>query len=99
MRNNQSFDSQKFSYGFILSNNNFGNGNNKNATNYKNVNSNNNGQQKYKSNDIPFKPLNIICNKNFYQNVVNSPNIIYNNNFGNNKSDNDSFNMNNNKEK
>ena len=96
LRNSQSMDSQKFPYGIILSNNNFGNGNNRNSTNYKNINFNNEGQQKYKSNDIPFKPLNIICNKNFYKNVVNSPNIIYNN-FANNKSDNDSCNINNNK--
>ena len=96
IRNSQSMDSQKFPYGIILSNNNFGNGNNRNSTNYKNINFNNEGQQKYKSNDIPFKPLNIICNKNFYKNVVNSPNIIYNN-FANNKPDNDSCNINNNK--
>ena len=75
---------------FFLSNNNLGN-NKINSNN--NINSDN-GTKKYKSNDVPFKPLNIICNKNFYRNIINNPNIIYNNNYGNNLQNNEPSNIN-----
>ena len=96
MRSSQSFESLKYPYGTLLSNNHLGNINYKNMT-YMNNNSNiniDNGKLQYKSNDVPFKPLNIICNKNFYRNIINNPNIIYNNNFGNNKPNNEASNSN-----
>ena len=89
MRSSQSFDSPKYPFGFFLSNNNLGN----NKINSNNIN-NDNGTKKYKSNDVPFKPLNIICNKNFYRNIINNPNIIYNNNYGNNLQNNEPSNIN-----
>ena len=94
MKSSQSFDSQKFQYEIFLSNNNLGN-NNKNIHNTNNNINNENAQKKYKSSDVPFKPLKIIYNKNFYRNIINYPNIVYNNNYeNNNKSNNVPSNMN-----
>ena len=97
MRSSQSFDSSKYPFGIFLSNNNFGNNSNNinnNSNNKINNNNNDNNKKIYKSNDIPFKPLNIICNKNFYRNIINNPNIIYNNNYGNNIPNNNPSNIN-----
>ena len=94
MRSSQSFDSFKYPFGFFLSNNNLGNNSNNIKNNGNNNINNDNGTKKYKSNDVPFKPLNIICNKNFYRNIINNPNIIYNNNYGNNLQNNEPSNIN-----
>ena len=100
MRSSQSFDSSKYPFGIFLSNNNLGNNSNNinnnvnNKINNNNINNNDNNKKIYKSNDIPFKPLNIICNKNFYRNIINNPNIIYNNNYGNNIPNNNPSNIN-----
>ena len=36
-------------------------------------------KKKTKNNDVPFKPLNIICNKSVVRNIINNQNIICNN--------------------
>ena len=72
-----SFDSPKFPYGILMSNNNLGNVKNPNFFN-SNLNSDMNNK-KNKNNEVPFKPLNIICNKSVVRNIINNQNFICNN--------------------
>ena len=61
----------------IMSNNNLGNIKNPNFINGSFNNDLN--KKKTKNNDVPFKPLNIICNKSVVRNIINNQNIICNN--------------------
>ena len=82
-RSSMSFDSQKYPYGNYV---NTGASNNLSNIN-NNVNNNiigqktcdNNNKVKYNNNDIPFRPLNIICSKNNGSNILAQNKIIYNN--------------------
>ena len=77
IRSSLSFDSPKFPYGILMSNNNLGNVKNPNF-----FNSNLNGDMNKKkniNNEVPFKPLNIICNKSVVRNIINNQNFICNN--------------------
>ena len=80
-RSSISFDSPKYPYGAFI------NSTNNNLTNINNSTNNNNVEQKGGdinkkkfNNDIPFRPLNIICNKNNGNNLLNSNKILFNNN-------------------
>ena len=77
IRSSLSFDSPKFPYGILMSNNNLGNVKNPNFFN-SNLNSDMNNK-KNKNNEVPFKPLNIICNKSVVRNIINNQNFICNN--------------------
>jgi len=72
-----SFDSPRFPFGMLMSNNNLGNIKNPNFINGSFNNDLN--KKKVKNNDVPFKPLNIICNKSVVRNIINNQNIICNN--------------------
>ena len=93
MRSSLSFDSQRNHYGMFLSNNNFEGIKNINYIN-NSFNNNDINKKQYNRNDVPFKPFNIICNKNKYINYITNPNIIYNNNYENNKPNNETPNIN-----
>ena len=84
-RSSISFDSPKYPYGTFI------NSTNNNLTNINNATNNHveqkgedNNKRKF-NNDIPFRPLNIICNKNTGNTIMNPNKILYsnNNNFGN----------------
>ena len=77
IRSSLSFDTPKFPFGMLLSNNNFGNMKNNNYIN-SGVNNDMNSK-KNKNNDVLFKPLNIICNKSVVRNFINNQNFICNN--------------------
>ena len=78
IRSSLSFDSPKFPYGMLLSNNN--NFANMKNSNYINAGLNNDmNKKKNKNNEVPFKPLNIICNKSVVRNIINNQNFICNN--------------------
>ena len=77
MRSSLSFDTPKFHFGMLLSNNNFANVKNNNYIN-SSVNNDMN-KKKNKNNDVLFKPLNIICNKSVVRNIINNQNFICNN--------------------
>ena len=85
-RSSISFDSPKYPYSAFI------NSTNNNLMNINNSTNNNNMEQKGGdinkrkfNNDIPFRPLNIICNKNNGNTSLNPNKILYtnNNNFGN----------------
>ena len=78
-RSSMSFDSPKYPYGAFINNAN---------TNFTNMNNNGNNIVEQKGNDInkiknskeiPFRPLNIVCNKNAGANILNQNKIIYSN--------------------
>ena len=78
-RSSMSFDSPKYPYGAFINNAN---------TNFTNMNNNGNNIIEQKGNDInkiknskeiPFRPLNIVCNKNAGANILNQNKIIYSN--------------------
>ena len=78
-RSSMSFDSPKYPYGAFINNSN---------TNFTNMNNNGNNIIEQKGNDInkiknskeiPFRPLNIVCNKNTGANTLNPNKIIYSN--------------------
>ena len=77
IRSSLSFDSPKFPYGILMSNNNLGNVKNPNFFN-SNLNNDMN-KKKNINNEVPFKPLNIICNKSVVRNIINNQNFICNN--------------------
>ena len=77
IRSSLSFDSPRFPFGMLMSNNNLGNIKNPNFINGSFNNDLN--KKKTKNNDVPFKPLNIICNKSVVRNIINNQNIICNN--------------------
>ena len=77
IRSSLSFDSPRFPFGMLMSNNNLGNIKNPNFINGSCNNDLN--KKKTKNNDVPFKPLNIICNKSVVRNIINNQNIICNN--------------------
>ena len=85
-RSSISFDSPKYPYSAFI------NSTNNNLMNINNSTNNNNMEQKGGdinkrkfNNDIPFRPLNIICNKNNGNTSMNPNKILYTNNtnFGN----------------
>ena len=85
-RSSMSFDSPKYPYGNCVntgnnnlpSANNIGNDNNI-IVGQKDSNNINSNKIKYNNNDIPFRPLNIICNKNNGSNLLSQNKILYNN--------------------
>ena len=83
-KSSMSFDSPKYPYGNYININNNPNNNLPISNNTGNniilgqKESDNNNKIKYNNNEIPFKPLNIICNKNSGNNLLPHNKILYN---------------------